>query len=193
MDKSNGYESIANRFIEIRGKNISGIGATAVRNWSKSLTSGSTVLDLGCGTGIPVSKVLMEEKMLVYGIDSSPTLINQWRANFPKATAACEPVEDSLFFDRKFEAVISWGLIFLLSEEVQEKLIEKVAAALNIGGRFLFTAPHQKIEWKDVLTGKTSRSLGAKNYKELLSASGLSLIKQFEDEGRNHYFSTIRN
>jgi len=192
MDKSNGYEDIATRFIEVRGQNVNGTGTSSVHNWCRSLPRGASVLDLGCGTGIPISKVLNEEGMSVYGVDASPTLINEFRQNFPDNPVACEPAEDSLFFNCTFDAIISWGLIFLLSKEAQAKVIKKAAGALRTGGKFLFTAPSQETEWEDAMTGQASRSLGAENYKKLLSASGLTLIEEFEDEGENHYFNTIK-
>lgn len=192
MDKSNGYERVATRFIETRGQNIDGIGASSVRNWARTLQQGSCILDLGCGTGIPISKVLIDEGMTVYGVDASVTLINEFRQNFPQAPVACEPAEDSLFFNLKFDAIISWGLIFLLSIDVQEKVIQKAAGALRTEGKLLFTAPYQKTEWEDVMTKQPSRSLGAEKYKKLLSASGLTLIEEFEDEGENHYFSASK-
>ena len=192
MDKSNGYEFIASKFIKIREQANNGIGTTAFRNWAQKLSTGSAILDLGCGSGIPISKVLIEEGMLVYGIDASETLIRSFRQNLPTAHAACESVEDSLFFNRKFDAIISWGLMFLLSKDVQEKLIQKVSDALHIGGNFLFTAPNKKAAWKDILTGQTSRSLGVEKYKELLLSSGLALIEEFEDEGQNHYFNAVK-
>lgn len=192
MDKSNGYENIAIWFVEYRGQNNKGIGTSSVRNWARTLPEGSAVLDLGCGTGIPISKALIDEGMTVYGIDASATLIQAFRQNFPKAPAACEPAEESVFFNRKFDAIISWGLIFLLSEDVQAKIIQKASDALHIGGKLLFTAPYKKVEWQDAMTGQPSRSLGGDKYKELLSASGLSLIEEFEDEGENHYFSSIK-
>lgn len=192
MDKSNGYERIAKRFIEIRGQVANGIGTSSVRNWAQALPKGSIVLDLGCGTGIPISKVLADEGLTVYGIDASPTLIKAFRQNFPTAPVACESAEDSLFFNRKFNAIIAWGLIFLLSKDAQAKVIEKSADALQSGGKLLFTAPYQKTHWVDVMTGQYSRSLGVEKYKELLTASKLSLIEEFEDEGENHYFNAIK-
>jgi 2-polyprenyl-3-methyl-5-hydroxy-6-metoxy-1,4-benzoquinol methylase len=192
MDKLNGYENIAKVFIEVRGQAVNGIGVSSARNWAQKLSFGSTVLDLGCGTGIPISKVLINEGMTVYGIDASPTLISAFRQNFPNAPVACEPVEESVFFNRRFDATIAWGLIFLLPEEVQPIVIQKVANALIIGGKFLFTAPCEKVEWEDAMTGQNSISLGGKKYRQLLSASGLSLIEEFEDEGENHYFSTVK-
>lgn len=192
MDKSNGYEFIATRFIECRGQNINGVGTSSVRNWARTLPQDSSVLDLGCGTGIPISKVLIDEGMRVYGVDASATLINVFRQNFPNAPVACEPVEDSLFFNRKFDAIISWGLIFLLSKHAQAKVIQKAADVLRVGGKLLFTAPYKKTMWKDTMTRQTSKSLGAEKYKKILSVSGLTLIEEFEDEGENHYFSAIK-
>ena len=192
MDTSNGYENIAARFIKMRGQSIHGIGVSSVRNWTQTLLPGSSVLDLGCGTGIPISKVLIEEGMTVYGIDASATLIHEFQQNFPEVAVACEPVENSLFFNRKFDAIIAWGLIFLLSGDAQIKVIQKAASALQPGGKLLFTAPCQQTEWEDILTKQPSRSLGAEKYKKVLSASGLTLIEEFEDEGENHYFNSTK-
>lgn len=192
MDKSNGYEQIATIFITGRGQAVNGIGKSYVRNWARTLPANSTVLDLGCGTGIPISKVLIDEGMTVYGVDASPTLVKAFQQNFPNNPVACEAVEDSLFFDKKFNAIVAWGLIFLLPPEAQEILIRKAANALQTGGKLLFTATAKKIEWKDAMTEQHSTSLGAEKYKELLTASGLSLIEEFEDEGENHYFHAVK-
>ena len=82
--------------------------------------------------------------------------------------------------------------MLLLSEDDQRKLINKVAEALGPGGRFLFTAPHQKCEWKDVLTGQRSVSLGKAQYERLLDEAGMHLNNTCMDEGGNHYFGAVR-
>jgi len=192
MDQSNGYEAVAAKFMASRGQDVQGTGTSSVRRWARSLPQGAAVLDLGCGTGIPVSQVLTEEGMRVYGIDASATLIRAFRQNFPTAPHACEAVEDSLFFHRTFDAIIAWGLLFLLSEEAQTQVIHKAAEALRSGGRLLFTAPYQQTAWKDIMTGQASRSLGAERYQELLLKSGLSLAEEFEDEGKNYYYSAVK-
>jgi chemotaxis methyl-accepting protein methylase len=65
--------------------------------------------------------------------------------------------------------------MFLLTGETQRMLIQKMAASLNPGGKLLFTAPLDKIEWKDAMTEQLSISLGAEQYRALMSGSGLSI------------------
>jgi len=192
MDRSRGYDAIASEFSKVRGQNCEGIGASSVRHWAGTLKQGSSVLDLGCGTGIPISKVLIDAGMTVYGVDASAAMVKEFQQNFPKVSVACEAVEDSPFFDLQFDAIIAWGLMFLLPEDVQEKVILKAAGALHAGGKFLFTAPHQKTEWQDVMTKEISRSPGIARYKKLLAASGFSYTETFEDKSGNHYFNSTK-
>ena len=192
IDESNGYEEIADMYIKGRGRAVKGIGSSTARAWARTLNKGSVVLDLGCGTGIPVTKILLDEGLAAYAVDASPTMIEEFRQNFPNVPVACESVERSSFFNRSFDGIISVGLLFLLSEETQRALVPKMAAALNPGGRLLFTAPLSKVEWRDAMTEQLSRSLGAEEYRALISGSGLSVVDEFEDEGENHYFNAIR-
>jgi cyclopropane fatty-acyl-phospholipid synthase-like methyltransferase len=125
-------------------------------------------------------------------MDASPTMIEAFRENFPAVPVACESVERSPFFHRSFDGIMAVGLIFLLSEETQRMLISKMAAALSPGGRLLVTAPFDKGEWKDVMKERRSISFGAEQYRALISAAGLSIVDELEDEGENHYFGAIR-
>jgi cyclopropane fatty-acyl-phospholipid synthase-like methyltransferase len=193
MDSSNGYEKAAKEFIQIRGQKIDGIGAGKVRHWVSSLPRKSSILDLGCGTGIPITKVLIDQGMVVYGIDASQSLLNEFRKKFPTSSVENAAVESSLFFERKFDAIIAWGLIFLISEENQIKVLQKTARSLKDGGKFLFTAPAERTEWEDIMSKQRSISLGAKKYKQILFGSGLSLIEEFKDEAGNHYYSAVKS
>ena len=192
MDKSNGYEDHATTFIRCRSKGIDGVGAPSVRNWAKSLPLNATVLDIGCGIGLPISKALVDEDFTVYGIDASSFMVQIFSQNFPNCPVACEAAEESSFFDRQFDAIVAWGLLFLLQEETQEVVIQKMANALYSGGKLLFTAPSKKMKWEDAITEIESISLGAEKYKALLAASGLSLIEEFDDEGENHYYHAVK-
>lgn len=187
-DPSNGYEAVAAEFM--RRREQSSIGAATVRIWTRSLPQGGAILDLGCGSGMPISTALNDAGFLVYGIDASPSLTASFRRRLPHAQVACEAIEDSRFFKRTFDGVIAVGLMFLLPSDVQRELIRKVAVALNPDGRFLFTSPAQLCAWTDVLTGRESHSLGAEEYKVAFSEAGLEMVGEYEDEGENHYYDT---
>lgn len=186
-DRSNGYEVLAAEFIARR----SGIGAATVRSWAGGLPAGASVLDLGCGHGVPVSATLVDGGFAVCGIDASPSLLAAFRARFPQAEVACEAVEDSAFFGRTFDGIVAVGLVFLLPGPAQRRLIDRVARALKPGGRFLFTAPTERGAWKDVLTNRDTVSLGAEEYATLLSRAGLRIVGEYVDEGDNHYYDCI--
>jgi SAM-dependent methyltransferase len=153
---------------------------------------GAAVIDLGCGPGFPITEVLVAEGFSVFGVDAAPTFVEAFRRNLPNTPVACEAVQDSMFFDRTFDGVLAWGLIFLLSIEDQRRLIQRMAGQLIPGGRLLFTSPAEPIVWNDAMTGLESRSLGADEYRRHLSAVGLSVTSEYEDEGQNHYFDAVK-
>jgi len=194
-DRSNGYEGAAAEFLAGRGSartRSKGIGVKPVREWARTLPRGAAVIDLGCGAGFPITDVLVTEGLNVYAIDASPSFIEAFRRNLPGLPVACEAVEDSTFFNRTFDAVIAWGLIFLLPTEEQRRLIQRVADILVPGGRLLFTSEDKPLVWNDAMTGLESRSLGAVEYRNQLAAAGLSVIREYEDEGENHYFDALK-
>jgi predicted nicotinamide N-methyase len=193
-DGSNGYEAVAAEFLAGRGRAPStGIGTGRVRDWARTLPRGAAVIDLGCGSGLPITRALVSEGLNVYAIDAAPSLVAAFRHNLPQTPVACETVQESSFFGRMFDGIIAWGLMFLLTREEQERLIRRAADRLLAGGRLLFTSTAQAAVWSDAMTGLESRSLGAAEYRRHLSASGLSVIGEYEDEGQNYYFDTLMN
>jgi SAM-dependent methyltransferase len=192
-DRSNGYEDVAAEFLAGRGRApATAIGTRAVRNWARTLPRGAAVVDLGCGSGLPITKVLVSEGLNVYGIDASPSLVEAFRHNLPEIPVACESVDDSLFFNRVFDGVLAWGLIFLLLPEAQRSLLRRMADILVPGGRLLFTSPPEPLVWNDAMTRLESRSLGAAEYQMLLSAVDVSVSREYEDEGQNHYYDAFK-
>jgi SAM-dependent methyltransferase len=135
-----------------------------------------------------ISQVLVDEGFEVYGVDASNRMIEAFRTRLPNAQAECAAVEDSEFFGRTFDGVFAWGLMFLLSADVQVAVIPRIARALKPGGKLLFTAPSHVCAWQDALTGRESVSLGDDRYRQLLKSEGLVLDGGASDEGGNHYY-----
>lgn len=188
-DPSAGWDALAGRFMAVR----SDVGAGLVRSWAKRcLPPASDILDIGCGSGVPIARALASEGFTVYGVDASPALVAAFRRHLPGMPAACETAQDSRFFDRTFGAAVSVGLIFLLDEGDQRRLLANVARVLEPGGRFLFSAPREACRWSDTLTGHLSISLGAAAYAAHLAGLGLILTGCHSDEGGNTYHEAVR-
>ncbi|MGH8218138.1 MAG: class I SAM-dependent methyltransferase [Steroidobacteraceae bacterium] len=165
-DTSNGWEAIAGEFIAHRARSRIGVGV--VRAWAQYLPRGASILDLGCGSGVPISEALMDDGFVVYGIDASPTLVAAFRERLPSAPVACEPAETSQMFGRTFDGILAVGLMFLLPEGTQRDLI------------------------RDLMTGRESRSLGAETYAAILAEAGLVLNGDATDEGDTYYYRAVR-
>jgi SAM-dependent methyltransferase len=194
MDRSNGYEGVAVEFLARRGSGrFTGVGVNAVRKWARTLAHGAAVIDLGCGPGFPITEVLIAEGLKIFGVDAAPSFVEAFRCNLPNTPVVCEAVQDSRFFGRTFDGVLAWGLMFLLSPEDQRSLIQRIADILVPGGRLLFTSPAEPLVWKDAMTELESRSLGAEEYRRQLSAAGLSITSEHDDEGQNHYFDALKD
>jgi 2-polyprenyl-3-methyl-5-hydroxy-6-metoxy-1,4-benzoquinol methylase len=189
-DRSNGYEAIAEAYTRARTLSI---GPSIVRKWAARLQPGASILDIGCGHGIPISETLLQEGFAVHGVDASETLVAKFRERFPDAPVECNSVEESPFFNRTFDAVLAWGLMFLLPADAQRNLIGKVARALNRQGHTLFTSPKEACSWMDGMTGLPSISLGHEAYKQELAAHGLELVGNDKDEGENYYYFATRS
>ena len=194
IDRSNGYEGVAKEFLARRGSGRStGVGVNPVRKWARTLPRGGTVLDLGCGPGFPITEVLVAEGLNAFGVDPAPSFVEAFQRNLPNIPVVCEAVQDSRFFDRTFDGVLAWGLIFLLSPDDQRRLIQRIAEILTPGGRLLFTSPAEPMVWSDAMTGLQSCSLGAEEYRCQLSAVALAVATEYEDEGQNHYFDAFKD
>ena len=165
MDRSNGYEAVSEEFLASRGSRSrsTGIGVKEVRKWARALPRDSSVIELGCGPGIPITTVLVEEGLRVFGVDAAPSFVAAFQRNLPGTPIVCETVQESRFFDRTFDAILSWGLMFLLNADDQHRLIQRFAEILVPGGRLLFTSPARPAVWNDAMTGLESLSLDRKS------------------------------
>jgi 2-polyprenyl-3-methyl-5-hydroxy-6-metoxy-1,4-benzoquinol methylase len=186
-DKSNGYNRVAGAFLNARQEG--GIGAAEVLAWARrELPDTAEILELGCGHGV-ITQPLVEAGFRVYGVDASPRLVAEFQHRLPGIPVECAAAEESNYFGRQFDAIVSWGLLFLLPAHTQRILISRMAQAVRRpGGRILFTAPEPECKWVDVLSGWESRSLGREEYERLFAASGMKLASTSEDAGNNFYY-----
>ena len=186
MDSSEAYEINALAFLA--GRDKSKIGMQVVERWGRSLKKKATVLELACGGGYPITRTLNDLGLKLWAVDSSPTLVSEFHKRFPEIPVQCARAQESDFFGRKYDAVISVGLIFLMPEREQETLINRVSEILEPGGRFLLMAPQKAGSWNDMNTGIGCISLGCARYEALMNNAGLRVIGTHLDVGENNYY-----
>ncbi len=186
MDSAEAYEVRAHEFLE--GRDRSPIGSKVIDQWSRTFRRGATIIELACGGGYPLSRILNAAGLQLWAVDSSPTLVAEFRSRFPNIPVQCARVQESDFFGRKYDGAIAIGLLFLLSESDQAALISRVAEILVPKGRFLFMAPIQNGIWNDLNTGLGCLSLGQERYGKLLRDVGFRVVTTYTDKGENNYY-----
>lgn len=159
---------------------------------SNGLPKGASVLDVGCGTGIPISECILQHpaQVKLFGVDSSREMVKLFRANFPDVPVQHASILDFDFFGQKFDAVISWGMMFHLSVEEQRLAIGKIASALNPGGYIFFSSGNEAETQHGTMYDVEFSyfSLGAEGYRSVLQANGLTVLDEHFDEGENYYY-----
>jgi trans-aconitate methyltransferase len=102
----------------------------------KGLQPGVKVLDLGCGTGKPVARYLVEKGFRVTGIDQSKKMLEIARQEVPEAEFIHGDMID-VQLTQGFSAAIAWDSIFHVERKHHSGIFHKLANSLEPGGRLL--------------------------------------------------------
>jgi len=103
------------------------------------LPPGGSVLDLGCGCGVPVARDLAAGGLAVTGVDISEVQIRRARELAPGAEFVRGDVTSVEFGLDSFDAVVSFFALIHLPLEDQPSLLKRIATWLRPGGLFLAT------------------------------------------------------
>ncbi len=149
-----------------------------VRELLQRLQPGARLLDLGCGSGIPTTKVLAE-RLDVVGVDFSTAQIEKARNNVPLARFVVADLTEVEFPDGSFDAVTAFHSLNHVPREHHAALFERVARWLAPGGLFLASfGISDEADW-------TGEWLGVPMYfsshapnatRQLLAAAGFELL-----------------
>ncbi len=141
------------------------------------LTPGATVLDIGCGSGRPIARSLLEMGLRVTGIDSSQRLISIARRDFPDAEWIVGDMRD-LDLARRFDAVLAWYSLFHLAPDDQRRMFARFAGHAAPGGLLLFPTGHRLGELIGEWQGEPlyHGSLDPAEYRALLDDNGFDLL-----------------
>ena len=132
-------------------------------------------LDVGCGAGGRMVRLMQQHGLHVTGIDISAAMIKLARENHPGG--------DFLFGDictwnteRRFHFIVAWDSIFHLPLAMQEPVVKKMCRMLAAGGVLLYTFGDAEGEHDDVMHGETLHysSIGIRGNLRALAEAGVS-------------------
>lgn len=135
------------------------------------------ILDIGCGSGEPIGKYLLENGSTVVGIDASPELIDIANERVPQATWIVGDMRN-LRLDRKFHGIVAWNSTFHLTPDNQRQMFaifEQHAASRTV---LMFTSGPGYGEQVGEFEGETlyHASLDAEEYRHLLDQHGFDVV-----------------
>jgi ubiquinone/menaquinone biosynthesis C-methylase UbiE len=103
------------------------------------LPRSADVLDLGCGAGIPVTKLLIDYGFNVIGIDFSESMLNLATKNVPEAKFIKKNMTDVYFKDSSFDGLTACYSIIHVPREKHVSLFQKFHRILRPNGVLLIS------------------------------------------------------
>lgn len=159
----------------------------------KLIPKKATVLDFGCGTGIPIDMYLVEKKLKVTGIDISQKHIALAKRNVPQGTFIKADFSKITVARQKFDAIISVYAIFHIPRAEHKALFLKMRKLLKKNGVLLITLGTSGSEY-----GEEENWAGAKMvwstyspriYKKMIKECGFTIVEsEFEGKPRNEEY-----
>jgi len=144
---------------------------------------GANVLDLGCGTGMPMMNYLFMQGMNVTGIDGSHRMLSIAKKNLPSAHFLQADMRQ-LSLNQKFDAIIAWNSFFHLPPDDQPPMFDIFKKHLNAHGILLFTSGKEHGETWGMNGGINlfHGSLDTHQYQLLLKSHNFQVLQYKEDD-----------
>jgi ubiquinone/menaquinone biosynthesis C-methylase UbiE len=132
-----GYDRVAHEYARLEGES-EWPRMRWVRKLLKGLEPGSSVLDLGCGSGDPADVEISKEHK-VTGVDISQTQINLARQNVPTGHFLHGDAGSVEFPPTSFDAVISFYTLEHIPREEHRTILRRIYKWLRVGGLLLMS------------------------------------------------------
>lgn len=102
------------------------------------LPPGARVLDLGCGTGNPITKYIVKRGYSVIGVDQSQKMLEIAKKVVPETKLIHGDMVNIEFAD-KFAAAVAWDSIFHVERNHHSAIYRNLADSLEVGGKLLLS------------------------------------------------------
>jgi len=151
------------------------------------LRKGSSILDLGCGSGIPVDKYLLEHGFKVTGIDISTEQIKLAKEHLPSGDFFQKDMSQVDFAENTFDAIVSFYAIFHIPREEHQELLGNCYRMLKRDSYLLITMGSSDWVGSEEFHGTTMywSHYGREKNVEMVKAAGFEITYEVVDESGN--------
>jgi SAM-dependent methyltransferase len=180
------YERHAHDYDADRARDLS-IERDWLDRFTLLLPKNATILDLGCGSGEPIARHLIERSFRVSGVDTSPTLISLCRSRFPDGEWLVRDMR-TLELDTTFQGLLAWDSFFHLSPDDQRRMFPVFRQHAAPGAALMFTSGSSFGECLGSYRDEPlyHASLAPPEYRSLLESNGFRVeayVEQDPDTG----------
>jgi SAM-dependent methyltransferase len=130
---ADGYDVIGDAFVEWRDRIVGDPRAVWRGELVKRLPPGSRVLELGCGAGVPDTR-LLAERFTVTGVDISPEQVRRAGAAVPSAEFVCADFTELELPQGSFDGVAAFYSFNHVPRELLAPLFRSIRGWLVPGG-----------------------------------------------------------
>lgn len=189
-----GYDTIASKYQADRHvfKN-----RRELERFASLLPKNAKVLDVGCGSGIPVTRFLVESGFDVVGVDFSQSMLSLARRNVPEVKLVKKDMNVLGFREKTFDGLTAAYSIIHVPREKHFSLLQSFHRILNPRGIMLASTGPDEWEGVDEYYGTNMfwSHCSPEKSLQLVVDAGFQVMwsKHVRSGGENHYWILARN
>jgi SAM-dependent methyltransferase len=142
-----------------------------------------TVLDIGCGSGEPISRYLVEQGCSLTGVDTAPEMIAICKDHLPQHAWRVADMR-SLSLGLTFHGILAWDSFFHLRHDDQRRMFPVFRERAAPGAALMFTSGPAHGEAIGSYRGEPlyHASLDPAEYRALLDADGFEVVAHVAED-----------
>jgi SAM-dependent methyltransferase len=166
---------------KLRGNTLN--EATWLDRFCALLPARADILDIGCGSGLPIARELTRLGFVVTGVDAAPGMLALFQANVPNRPSVLSDMRE-LSLGITFAGLLAWDSFFHLSPGDQRAMFPRFRDHAADGAALMFTSGTTEGEAIGVLQGDPlyHGSLAPAEYRSLLDAAGFAVVDHIAED-----------
>ena len=175
------YKKYAHAWTALRGEHL------YEKNWLDAflalLAQQATILDLGCGSGKPIAKYLIQHGHTLTGVDSSEVMIELAEQNFPNQTWLIADMR-SVQLNQTYRGILAWDSFFHLTPDDQRQMFHQFSKfSTKDTVLMLSSGPAEGVAIGNMFgEALYHASLSQQEYRDLLAEHGFEVLKMIVED-----------